>query len=39
MRITCMQVRAEAALLVEKYEDLAFQEREQKETLMRQVCF
>lgn len=33
-----MQVRAEAALLVEKYEDLAFQEREQRQTLMRQVC-
>jgi len=25
--------------LVEKYEDLAFQEKEQKEALIRQVCF
>ena len=34
-----IQVRAEAALLVEKYEDLAYQEKEQKEALIRQVCF
>jgi len=33
------QVRAEAALLVEKYEDLAFHEKEQKEALTLQVCF
>jgi chromosome segregation ATPase len=35
---TIPQVRAEAALLVEKYEDLAFKEREQKEDLLRKVC-
>jgi hypothetical protein len=36
---TIPQVRAEAALLVEKYEDLAFKEREQKEDLLRKVWF